>query len=57
MTDTQAKEPSDLAKRLVAVLLEAGRKRAGGMISKSGPMISFEEWVQRQLDNERKAKP
>lgn len=47
------KEPSELAKKLVRVLYEAGRTRASGIAYPSKPMISLEEWVQKQLDEEK----
>lgn len=47
------KKPSLLAERLARVLYEAGRTRASGIARRNGPMISFAQWVQRQLDAEK----
>lgn len=47
-------KPSMLAMHMSAVLIEAGRINASGMIRKGEPMISFAEWVQRHLDKVRR---
>jgi len=42
--------PGELAKKLVAVIYNAGEHHADFIAKPNGPPISFAEWVQREIE-------